>query len=159
MIFCIGGKGVFRAGCDGMSKTGTYAGDVTPQAAWDAIGKDPKAHLVDVRTQPEWSFVGIPNLAPLGKKAVLASWQVYPAMAVDPDFALKVKSQLGEAAGPIYFLCRSGARSRAAAIAMTEAGLGPCFNIAGGFEGDKDDGNHRGNTNGWKVAGLSWAQD
>jgi len=142
-----------------MTITGTYAGDVTPQAAWDALQSDPKARLVDVRTQPEWSFVGIPNLASLGKKPALVSWQVYPGMAVDPDFAARVKAQLGDAGGPVYFLCRSGARSRAAAIAMTEAGLGPCFNIAGGFEGDKDGDGHRGKTNGWKASGLAWLQD
>ena len=95
----------------------------------------------------------------LGKKTLLASWQAYPAMAVDADFAAKVKAQLGSAKGPLYLICRSGARSRAAAIALTEAGLGPCFNVAGGFEGDKDAANHRGKTGGWKVAGLPWVQD
>lgn len=35
---------------------------------------------------------------------------------------------------PIYFLCRSGVRGLAAAIAMTQAGDVNCFNIAGGFE-------------------------
>ncbi|WP_303976721.1 rhodanese-like domain-containing protein [Dongia mobilis] len=142
-----------------MSNTGTYAGDVTPQTAWDALVSTPQARLIDVRTQPEWSFVGIPDLSPIGKKVILASWQVYPNMAVDADFVGNVKAQLGEAAGPLYFLCRSGARSRAAAIAMTEVGLGPCFNISGGFEGDKDAGSHRGRANGWKVADLPWVQD
>jgi len=151
-------------GYDGMSKTGTYAGDVTPQTTWEALAKDPSACLIDVRTQPEWSFVGIPDLGSIGKKVVLASWQVYPTMAVDPEFVGKVKAQLGEhpkasAGRALYFLCRSGARSRAAAIAMTEAGLGPCFNVSGGFEGDKDPTGHRGHANGWKVAGLPWAQD
>lgn len=138
---------------------GTYAGDVTPQEAWDALSKDPRACLVDVRTQPEWSFVGVPQLSGLGKKAHLVSWQVYPAMGVDPDFAAKVKAEIGADPRPVYFLCRSGARSRAAAIAMTEVGLGPCFNIAGGFEGDKDADSHRGRTNGWKATGLAWVQD
>lgn len=142
-----------------MSKTGNYAGDVTPQAAWEALAKDPSAQLVDVRTQPEWSFVGVPDLGNLGKKVILTSWQVYPNMAVDPDFAAKVTSQLGAGAGPVFFLCRSGARSRAAAIAMTEAGLGPCFNVSGGFEGDKDASSHRGRSNGWKAADLPWVQD
>ena len=143
----------------GDNKMGTYAGDVTPQTTWEALVKDPTAHLIDVRTQPEWSFVGTPDLSPIGKKVVLTSWQVYPNMAVDPDFAGKVKTQLGDAAGPLYFLCRSGARSRAAAIAMTDAGLGPCFNVSGGFEGDKDASSHRGRANGWKAADFPWVQD
>ena len=141
-----------------MDKTGNYAGDVTPQTAWDALGNTPSARLIDVRTQPEWSFVGIPDLTPIGKKVALASWQVYPSMAVDAEFTGKVKAQLGDK-GPLYFLCRSGARSRAAAIAMTEAGFGPCFNVSGGFEGDKDASSHRGTATGWKAAGLPWTQD
>jgi rhodanese-related sulfurtransferase len=142
-----------------MSNSGNYAGDVTPQVTWEALVKDPKARLVDVRTQPEWSFVGTPDLSQAGKKVLLASWQVYPNMAVDPDFAAKVKAQLGAHEGPLYFICRSGARSRAAAIALTEAGLVPCFNVAGCFEGDMDTKSHRGRTNGWKAADLPWAQD
>lgn len=142
-----------------MSSSGNYAGDVTPEAAWQGLAQDRGARLIDVRTQPEWSFVGVPDLSSLGKKVALASWQVFPGMAVDGDFAAKVRAQMGDAQGPFYFICRSGARSRAAAIAMTEAGLGPCFNVAGGFEGDKNSNGHRGKSNGWKVAGLPWLQD
>jgi len=58
---------------------------------------------------------------------------------------------------PLFFLCRSGARSRAAAIALTEAGYGPCFNIKDGFEGALDTKRHRGAL-GWKAAGLPWLQ-
>ena len=36
------------------------------------------------------------------------------------------------------FLCRSGARSHAAAIAATQAGWKEAYNILEGFEGDKD---------------------
>jgi rhodanese-related sulfurtransferase len=142
-----------------MNNSGKYAGDVTPAAAWDGLTKTPGARLIDVRTQPEWSFVGVPDLSNLGKSVALTSWQNFPAMSVDPDFVAKVRTQLGSAEGPFYFLCRSGARSRAAAIALTEAGLGPCFNVAGGFEGDKDAAGHRGTIGGWKAAGLPWIQD
>jgi rhodanese-related sulfurtransferase len=55
-------------------------------------------------------------------------------------------------------LCRSGARSRAAAIAMTRAGLERAYNVAGGFEGELDENRHRGLRNGWKAAGLPWKQ-
>ncbi|HMT49022.1 MAG TPA: rhodanese-like domain-containing protein, partial [Dietzia sp.] len=59
---------------------------------------------------------------------------------------------------PVLFLCRSGARSAAAASAATAAGYGPAYNVAEGFEGDPDDTGHRGTVNGWKVAGLPWRQ-
>ncbi len=58
----------------------------------------------------------------------------------------------------MLLLCRSGARSRAAAIALTDAGFGPCYNVAEGFEGDRDHARHRGSVGGWKVAGLPWQQ-
>jgi rhodanese-related sulfurtransferase len=45
----------------------SYAGDVSPADAWKALSQDSKAMLVDVRTQPEWNFVGVPDLRSLGK--------------------------------------------------------------------------------------------
>jgi rhodanese-related sulfurtransferase len=139
----------------------SYAGDLSVNEAWQMLAGDAKATLVDVRTAPEWSFVGRPDLTSVGKAPVLASWQAYPQMAVDPDFVSKLTKELGEAkrAAPILFLCRSGARSKAAAIAMTAAGFPQCFNIAGGFEGDRDAAGHRSMVSGWKHAGLPWTQD
>ena len=37
---------------------------------------------------------------------------------------------------------------------MTEQGFGPCYNVAGGFEGPPDGDRHRGTVGGWKAAGL-----
>ena len=41
------------------------------------------------------------------------------------------------------FLCRSGARSNAAAEAATRAGWKEAYNVLEGFEGDKDADQHR----------------
>lgn len=136
-----------------------YAGDVTPQQAYEAIERDPGAALIDVRTRAEWSFVGVPDLRAAGRQPALVEWQSYPSMALSPDFAGDaVRAGIGKGR-PLYFLCRSGARSRAAAIAMTAAGFGPCYNVAGGFEGGRDGEGHRGTVEGWKAAGLPWRQD
>lgn len=139
-----------------------YAGDLAADAAWALLKDNPKAQLVDVRTTAEWSFVGGPDLSGAGRAAHCIEWQSYPSMAVNPDFVAQVKETLArEGAGadaPVLFLCRSGARSRAAAIAMTQAGFSHAYNIAGGFEGDKDENSHRGNRNGWKAADLPWRQ-
>lgn len=136
-----------------------YAGDVSPKEAWDGLVQAPKAALIDVRTQPEWAFVGVPDLRSLGRKAGFVCWQVYPQMQVDPDFVAKVEQLVGaDKTTPIYFICRSGARSRSAAIAMTAAGYDHCYNVAGGFEGDVDGEGHRGRTNGWKAGNLPWVQ-
>jgi rhodanese-related sulfurtransferase len=80
-------------------------------------------------------------------------------MARNPDFAAELaRAGIGKGQ-PLYFLCRSGARSRSAAIAMTGLGYGPCSNVAGGFEGNRDSDGHRGTVEGWKAAGCPWRQD
>lgn len=139
-----------------------YAGDVGAAEAWDMLTSNAKAQLVDVRTVAEWNFVGLPDLAALGRKVHCVEWQMFPTMAPNADFVAQTSGALaGAGAGPetpVLFLCRSGARSRAAAMAMTRAGFQNAFNIAGGFEGDLDAERHRGNETGWKAEGLPWKQ-
>ena len=55
-------------------------------------------------------------------------------------------------------ICRSGARSAAAASALTAAGYENCWNVAQGFEGDRDGEGHRGTVGGWKAVGPPWVQ-
>lgn len=136
----------------------SYAGDVMPAEAWRILKDAPDAVLVDVRTDAEWRFVGIPDLAPVGKQVHLVQWQLFPDGRPNPDFVGTVAGLL-EMDQPVLFLCRSGARSRAAAMALTAAGYGPCYNVAQGFEGDKDGDGHRGRVGGWKHAGLPWRQE
>ena len=139
-----------------------YSGDIQPSEAWALLKGDAKAQLVDVRTTAEWSFVGVPDLSTVGRAAILVEWQVFPGMARNAQFEKTLAERLTAAGAdektPIAFLCRSGARSRAAAIAMTAAGFQKCFNVAGGFEGDLGPDRHRGETNGWKAENLPWQQ-
>jgi rhodanese-related sulfurtransferase len=139
-----------------------YAGDISPKEAMALLKSDPKAQLVDVRSAAEWTFVGVPDLSSSQHKPILVEWQVFPGMARNAEFDQVVAERLKAAdatpSTPIAFLCRSGARSRAAAIAMTAKGFTKCFNVAGGFEGDVDADRHRGATNGWKAEGLPWVQ-
>ncbi len=126
--------------------------------AWEALEKNPDAVLVDVRTDAEWNFVGISDLSSLDKSSVLISWQIYPSMQINSEFVAMMQQQGIGTTDPVYFLCRSGVRSRAAAEKATAEGYQACYNIAGGFEGDRDQNNHRGRLNGWKAAGLPWIQ-
>lgn len=135
-----------------------YAGDVDVVAAWDAVKNSANAVLVDVRTQAEWNFVGVPDLSSADKQPVLVEWQVFPTMDVNGSFVDAVAGAAPDKSAPIYFLCRSGARSKSAAIAMTQAGYSECYNIAQGFEGPHDAEQHRGLTDGWKAHGLPWIQ-
>jgi len=61
-------------------------------------------------------------------------------------------------ANKIYFLCRSGVRSLAAAKAAQEAGYAHVYNITDGFEGPVDATGHRGTVSGWKASELPWRQ-
>ena len=139
-----------------------YAGDLSAQEAWDLLKAEPSAQLVDVRTMAEWNFVGLPDLAGVGRRVHCVEWQSFPTMAVNPAFAAEAEAAVTAAGAgkdsPILFLCRSGARSRAAAVALTQAGFARAYNVAGGFEGDPDGERHRGNINGWKAARLPWRQ-
>ena len=126
-----------------------YSGALLPAEAHELMRAGAK--VVDVRTKPEVLYVGrIPG-------ALTIEWQTYPGNRPNPQF-------LGELATatkkdePLMFLCRSGARSHAAAEAAMRAGWKETYNILEGFEGDKDAHQHRGTVGGWRKAGLPWTQ-
>ncbi|MSU90477.1 rhodanese-like domain-containing protein [Rhodobacteraceae bacterium 2CG4] len=148
-----------------MSDSPGMAVDVmSPDEVWTALETDGTAQLVDVRTRPEWSFVGVPDLSALGRQVVLAEWRRFPDMQVAPDFAESILDTLGDPPpSQIFFICRSGARSLDAArdvAAVCRQRELPirCVNVAEGFEGDLDQNRHRGAMNGWKARGLAWQQ-
>jgi rhodanese-related sulfurtransferase len=132
--------------------------NVAPTQTWEALKTDPNTQLVDVRTDVEWNFVGVPDLNEAGKQALLIPWQVYPTMQRNPSFEDKLKQAGITAHHHIYFICRSGARSMAAAQAALAAGFPHVFNVADGFEGPVDANGHRGSAGGWKAEGLPWVQ-
>ncbi|MEI6558014.1 MAG: rhodanese-like domain-containing protein [Rhodospirillaceae bacterium] len=136
---------------------GRFVGDVEAEAAWRGLAESEKAVLIDVRTQAEWSYVGIPDLASLKRRVILIEWQSFPAGHRNPAFVEEVVAKGIGPGQPIYLLCRSGVRSRAAAEALALRGY-TTYNIADGFEGQLDPAGHRGTTTGWKVAGLPWTQ-
>ena len=135
-----------------------YAGDVTSVEAMDILKSDKDAVLLDVRTDAEWNFVGRPDLTEIGKEPVLISWQTFPGMAPNGNFVDAVGRSILNKAGPILILCRSGQRSKSAAVALTQAGYGDCRNISDGFEGPKDEAGHRNTVSGWRASGLPWQQ-
>jgi rhodanese-related sulfurtransferase len=140
----------------------SYAGDVSPVEAFELLQGNAKAQLVDVRTVAEWAFVGVPDLSGLQLELHRVEWQRYPDMTTNPEFVRGVVERLERSGAsvdtPVLFLCRSGGRSRAAAIALTAAGYTRALNVAGGFEGDVDAEGHRGTAGGWKAAKLPWRQ-
>jgi len=136
-----------------------YAGDLLPQEAWTLLTEESNGEVIDVRTDAEWAYVGFPDLGHFGKQIHFLEWLTFPGMSINPDFASALLAKGFAKDQPLLFLCRSGQRSRNAAIAMTAQGFTRCYNIAEGFEGDKDAEQHRGTVSGWKHAGLPWIQN
>lgn len=132
--------------------------DVEPGKAWEALKATPEAQLCDVRTDAEWNFVGIPDLHEIGRETVLIPWQLYPTMQRNGGFVEHLREAGLTPETPIYFICRSGARSMAAAEAAAAAGFAKVYNVADGFEGPLDAEGHRGQVGGWKAEGLPWRQ-
>lgn len=136
--------------------------DVPVLETWKRLRGDPKAVLVDVRTRTEWAFVGVPDLSRLGRNVLLIEWQSFPDNRVATDFANRLEAELTargvEKTDEIFFICRSGGRSRMAAEVMAAAGYSHCQNVADGFEGPMDADRHRGQIAGWKFEGLDWVQ-
>lgn len=134
-----------------------YAENVSPSEAYVELQADPLAVLVDVRTNAEWSYVGLPDLSQLGKRVIALEWQSFPDGTLNPSFVQQLRDAGVDEGAPLYFLCRSGVRSAAAAKAATAAGLGPAYNISDGFEGQLGSDGHR-SVSGWKADGLPWRQ-
>ncbi len=138
----------------------SYAGDITPLQAWKLLSDNPQAVLVDVRTDAEWRFVGVPDLSSLGREVVFIEWNTTDGTH-NENFAGELRDRVppAEADGerPVVFLCRSGHRSIGAAEVATEVGITPAYNVLDGFEGHLNANGHRGET-GWRATGLPWKQ-
>lgn len=128
----------------------TYAGAVTPGEAWHLVASQ-QALLIDVRTPPEFKFVGnVPG-------SINVEWRggdhLPSAMFVE---GLR---RVAQPARPVLLICRSGVRSHAAARAAAAAGFERVYNVLEGFEGQRNHGGQRGSIDGWRRHGLPWSQD
>ena len=128
-----------------------YAGGVPPVVAWELV-KAGLVQLVDVRTAEERKFVGhVPG-------TVHVAWASGTSLTRNPRFVRELEAKVGKDT-PVLLLCRSGKRSVLAAEAAAKAGFTHVFNILEGFEGEIDEQQHRGGSDGWRLHGLPWIQD
>jgi rhodanese-related sulfurtransferase len=131
-----------------------YAGELTPQEAYEVLQANVGAQLVDVRTTAELELVGrVPA-------ALHVEWAFYPGMVANSDFAAQLEAQLNQRNvdknAPILFLCRTGGRSHNAALVAESLGYQHAYNVLEGFEGAANEQKQRTLINGWKHAGLPW---
>lgn len=131
--------------------------EINPLEAQALLTEQPSARLIDVRSKMEFDYVGHPIVA------IHVPWKEFPSWDENPNFCDDVRNAL-EASGidgldtPVLMLCRSGVRSKNAGNTLIKEGFGQVYNVLEGFEGDKDDSNHRGTLGGWRFRGLAWEQ-
>ena len=86
-----------------------YFGAVSPSDAYAVLRAAPDARLIDVRTRPEWDYVGhVPDSS-------LLEWNTYPDGRRNPEFLDQLRIKAPDTSAPVFFLCRSGQRSDGAA--------------------------------------------
>lgn len=133
---------------------------LTPKQAHQLLQDDPRAVLVDIRSNMEYLFVGHP------KGAVHIPWIDEPDWVVNPNFVRQVRElMLGgvicdtdTGCAPVILICRSGKRSLDAGNKLVESGLREVYNVLEGFEGELDEEHHRSSLGGWRYEGLPWEQ-
>lgn len=144
------------------SSDGFPVEDVPSKETWNRLKDDPTTILIDVRTRAEWAFVGLPDLSSMDKEVVMVEWQTFPQNKIESEFVAKLAATLGSLGATksteLFFICRSGGRSRMAGEALAAQGFERCRNVSDGFEGRLDSNRHRGTLDGWKVNGLPWVQ-
>lgn len=133
------------------------AGQLSPGEAWQVLQADEAAVLVDVRTQAEWTFVGVPLVPHQQQGPAFIEWVRFPSGRPNSEFLDQLQESAPDRNCPVLFICRSGARSASAAIAASEHGYTRAYNVGEGFEGDLSHDRHR-NVNGWRKADLPWCQ-
>lgn len=143
---------------------------LTASEAFEVLKND-DVLLIDVRSRPEVSFVGIPERVnvhiPLMVMPETAhydpekrSYDLEPNPSFEFDFLDYAETLDLPDDAPIVIICRSGSRSAKAANIIYELGYTQVYSVIDGFEGDKaKDGIERGHraVNGWKNAGLDWS--
>ncbi|OQY56573.1 MAG: rhodanese-like domain-containing protein [Candidatus Parabeggiatoa sp. nov. 2] len=144
-----------------MSDSGVIS--ITPKDAWQLLQDNPKAVLIDTRSEMEYLFIGH------SKGAIHIPWIDEPDWKINPRFAADVrKVMLGGVvydpedsqidAVPVLLICRSGRRSLEAGKVLIQDGFTKVYNVIEGFEGSLDAEHHRSTLGGWRFHGLPWEQ-
>ena len=60
--------------------------NISSQECFEKLSIEVNSQLIDVRTKPEWIYVGVPDLSSINKKVIFVSWQVYPEMGTNKFF-------------------------------------------------------------------------
>ena len=132
--------------------------NITSVECFNQLSEISNSYLIDVRTKPEWEFIGIPDLSSLNKKTIFISWHLYPEMQINSFFENMLLESNIKKMDKLFLICRSGSRSFHAAKFLVSCGYNYSYNVSDGFEGDKNNLGQRSTINGWKYYNLPWKQ-
>ena len=163
----------------GIVLTASAFDNIGPQAAYDMLISE-NTYLLDVRTPSEWHWVGHPGQDKSGNGDFLDGKVInipFKLWVYDPNskeyteepnkfFDEEVARQFNSE-DTIMLMCRSGSRSsnaseelenpsHPACKRLEELGFYNIYNMAGGFEGGKDECGYRTLDAGWKNKGLPY---
>ena len=136
--------------------------NINSKEAFDLLKEDENAVLIDVRTNKEHLEVGIPDLREIGKDTFRIEWKNSILPGSRKRFLNDFNKNLSHHDEAKYlFICRSGIRSKFAALTVEESFNsgnynGKCFNVEDGFEGYEQPIGHPQKPTGWKNLGLPW---
>ena len=132
---------------------------ITASAAWRWLQSDSTIRLIDIRSTPEFLFVGHPVGAVHVPYIDEPDWEPNPCFTAQVRDLLPVVADLKVKREDLIFLiCRSVEPSKAAGQVLIEAGVDNVFSIIDGFEGPLNEHAHRSGISGWRYDGLPWAQ-
>ena len=97
--------------------------NISSQECFEKLSIEVNSQLIDVRTKPEWIYVGVPDLSSINKKVIFVSWQVYPEMGTNKFFENQILESNIKKDNNLYFICRSGNRSNNAAEFLISRGF------------------------------------
>ena len=132
--------------------------NISSRECFEKLSIEGNSQLIDVRTKPEWIYVGVPDLSSINKKVIFVSWQVYPEMGTNKFFENQILESNIKKDNNLYFICRSGNRSNNAAEFLASRGFSNCFNVIDGFEGKLNHECQRALIDGWQFNNLPWKQ-
>ena len=132
--------------------------NISSRECFEKLSIEVNSQLIDVRTKPEWIYVGVPDLSSINKKVIFVSWQVYPEMGTNKFFENQILESNIRKDSNLYFICRSGQRSHDAAKFLDSRSFANCFNVIDGFEGNLNHERQRASIDGWQFNKLPWKQ-
>ena len=106
--------------------------DINAKESFFKLKEIRNSNLIDVRSLLEWHSTGIPDLSSINKSVFLFEWE----QNINQFFISRFQNMLStnfEKTSALFFICKSGIRSKIAAHLAVISGYYYCYNISDGY--------------------------